>query len=118
MPALSDLIVDSAVASTAASPLGSVLPPDQAIECTLVLTVWVSKKLTSVKLSAPEVVSLSAASPVLPVSSVIACVPEGVPEVSAASTGASFGLIVIAIFWVALPPKLSVSLIVSVSPPL
>ena len=94
------------------------LPPDQVIECTLVLTVWVSKKLTSVKVSVPLAVSLSAASPVLPAISVIACVPEGVPEVSAASTGAAFGLTEIAIFWVALPPKLSVSLIVSVSPPL
>ncbi len=114
MPALSVVTdVNRALASTAASPLGSVAPPDQVIECTLVLTVWVSKKLTSVKLSVPLAVSAVVES-VTPAISVIACGPE----VSAASTGAAFGLIVIVISWLALAPKLSVSLIVSVSLPL
>ena len=43
VPVESAIGVDSALASTAASPLGSVAPPDQTAESKLELTVWVSK---------------------------------------------------------------------------
>ena len=91
------------------------MPPDQLKVGAAWLAGWVSKKLTSVKVSVPLTVwaSAGAASPVCPAVSVIKCGPD----VSALSTGAAFGLIVIAISWLALAPKLSVSVIVSVSPP-
>jgi hypothetical protein len=38
-PVLSVVVVESAPSSTAANPLGSVAPPDQVAEATLVLTV-------------------------------------------------------------------------------
>ena len=54
-PVASDTVVDSAPASTAASPLGSVAPPDQVAEFYVPLTVWWSFRSTSVKVSVPVV---------------------------------------------------------------
>ena len=74
-PVPSDAVADSAPARAAATPLGSVAPPDQVAEVTLVLTVWWSVRSTSVKTNVPVVLRPS----------VTVCGPEA----SAARTGAS-----------------------------
>ena len=127
-PAAIEAVSGSApgVDSAASVSLGTVpvpVPFNHTAETKVRATVWVSMKLTSVKVSVPDGVSVSGVVALwVPASSVIGCCPEDVPDVSpdvsAASTGAAFGLIVIVINWLALAPKLSVSVIVSVSPPL
>ena len=95
-PVLSVAVVESAPASAAANPLGSVAPPDQVAEVTLVLTVWWSVRSTSVKANVPVVLKPS----------VTACGPEA----SAARTGVSLvPVMVIVTGRVKLTPSLSVT---------
>ena len=67
---LSVSVVDSAVASAADNPPGSVPPPDQMAEATFVLTVWVSLRSTSAKSTAPFMAS-GVVEPVTPAASAI-----------------------------------------------
>src|SRR6266536_3349306 len=74
------IVVESAPASTAASSLGGVAPPDQVIKDTLVLT---ALTLKSVNVSTPEDAVSRLPLPVVWGISVIPCPPD----TSAASTG-------------------------------
>src|SRR6266478_4407181 len=78
------IVVESAPASTAASPLGGAPSPVQVTEDTLALT---SLTLKLVKVSAPEVAVSRSALPVVLAISLIACGPEA----SAVSTGLTTG---------------------------
>src|SRR5256885_903257 len=80
---LSVVVVESALASTAASPLGSVAPPDQVIDARLALRALSFKSL---KVRVTAGATSNVALPVVLRTSVIGCSPS-----SAVSTGGGVG---------------------------